>query len=198
MFQLLQAASALSYLHRLSIIHGDVKGVSVPALVRSISHKPQSNILINDSGEASLADFGLSRILEKSGFTTKTTSGTWRYMALELVTAPQEEYEEVIPRVTVATDVWAFAMTVVEVCILTSFLGKLTQNGFRSSLDLSLFRTFKTTLASFWWWWQVVGPGENAVPRSVMAFGRCWKRAGMLNPVNDHQWARSVNFSLPS
>ncbi|KIM74467.1 hypothetical protein PILCRDRAFT_23355, partial [Piloderma croceum F 1598] len=97
---LIQVASALSYLHRLSIIHGDVKG---------------SNILINGNGEASLADFGLSRILEKSGFTTKTTSGTWRYMALELVSPPRGEYEEFIPRVTMATDVWAFAMTIVEV-----------------------------------------------------------------------------------
>jgi hypothetical protein len=32
----------------------------------------------------SLIDFGLSRILQISGFTTKTISGTWRYVALEL------------------------------------------------------------------------------------------------------------------
>jgi serine/threonine protein kinase len=75
----------------------------------SISHRMQSNILIKDDGEAALADFGLSRILEVSGFTTKI-SGTWRYMALELL-------GEGAPRVTAESDIWALAMTVVEVRI---------------------------------------------------------------------------------
>jgi serine/threonine protein kinase len=139
----------LSYLHHLSIIHGDVKGVSdVGQTIVSISHKSQSNILINGNGEASLADFGLSRILEKSGFTTRTTSGTWRYMALELVSPPGGEYEDFIPRVTAATDVWAFAMTVVEVCDSICFVRKLTPNGFRSSLNLHPLPISKATLAS--------------------------------------------------
>jgi serine/threonine protein kinase len=72
----------------------------------------QSNILVNDEGKASLTDFGLSLILRESGFTTKTTSGTWRFMAPELMIA-----EEVQIQVTPATDVWAFGMTVIEVCI---------------------------------------------------------------------------------
>lgn len=76
-------------------MHGDLKS---------------TNILMNDRLEASLTDFGLSRILEMSGFTTKTMSVTWRYAAPELL-----DNEE--PRVTAATDVWAFAMTVLEVCI---------------------------------------------------------------------------------
>jgi serine/threonine protein kinase len=140
--QLAQVTSALSYLHEQSIIHGDLKGVSV--LVESfiyVSYQLQSNILINDSGEASLTDFGLSRILQTHGFTTKTASGTWRYMAPELaltceadesnvgmtdgwcwkspelMLASQNEEEEPLPRVTMATDVWAFAMTVIEVCL---------------------------------------------------------------------------------
>jgi serine/threonine protein kinase len=57
----------------------------------------------------SLIDFGLSRILQISGFTTKTISGTSRYVALELLK------EEFTPRVTAATDTWALAMTVIEV-----------------------------------------------------------------------------------
>jgi len=102
---LTQTSSALSYLHGLLIIHGDVKG---------------SNILIDDNGEVRLTDFGLSRILQTSGFTTKTASGTLRYMAPELVeiceeSAEEEEEEESAPRVTVGTDVWAFGMTVTEV-----------------------------------------------------------------------------------
>jgi len=124
-----QVASALSYLHALSIIHGDVKA---------------SNILINNEGEASISDFGLARILNASGFTTKSASGTWRYTApVEICTelvelCTEEEYnpsttqewrwkapellavclneeEDSIPRLTAATDVYAFAMTVIEI-----------------------------------------------------------------------------------
>jgi len=90
-----QIADAMSYLHDASIIHGDIKG---------------SNVLVNDEGKASLTDFGLSFILQESGFTTKTVSGTWRFMAPELMSA-----EEVRMRMTQATDVWAFSMTVVEI-----------------------------------------------------------------------------------
>jgi serine/threonine protein kinase len=74
----------------------------------------QSNILVNDKNEASIADFGLSRILETSGFTTKSIAGTSRWMACELI-APEEEDEDHPPELTKATDVWAFAMTVIEV-----------------------------------------------------------------------------------
>jgi serine/threonine protein kinase len=69
---------------------------------------------VNDDGEASIADFGLSRILETSGFTTKSVAGTSRWMAYELI-APEEEDEDCPPQLTTATDVWAFAMTVIEV-----------------------------------------------------------------------------------
>jgi serine/threonine protein kinase len=123
---LTQTSSALSYLHSLFIIHGDVKG---------------SNILIDDNGEARLTDFSLSRILHAPGFTTMTTSGTWRYMAPELVeicekeSAEGEEEEEsslnpattdswrwkapeqmeAATALTCAADVWGFAMMVMEI-----------------------------------------------------------------------------------
>jgi len=95
-FQIAQVADALSYLHTKSIIHGDIKG---------------SNILINDNLQASLTDFGLARILHESGFTTVTTHVTWQFTAPELLVTAKDEP---IP-VTEASDVWAFAMTVVEV-----------------------------------------------------------------------------------
>jgi serine/threonine protein kinase len=102
----------------------------------SISYCLQSNILINDNGEASLSDYGLSRILEISGFTTNTQSATWRYaapelfsednfnpvattgwrwIACELMADRSDEGGECIQRATIATDVWSFAMTVIEV-----------------------------------------------------------------------------------
>lgn len=92
-----QIAEGLAYLHSRFIIHGDIKG---------------DNILINDKGQACLADFGQARILQASGFTTNTQSGTWRYMAPELLAS---EEELVIEKVTTASDVYAFAMTVVEI-----------------------------------------------------------------------------------
>lgn len=80
----------------------------------------QSNILVSDEGRACLTDFGLSRILEATGFTTKSVGGTWRWQAYELI-APNEEDEDSTPKVTEATDVWAFGMTVIEVRCPESF-----------------------------------------------------------------------------
>lgn len=69
---------------------------------------------MNDEHEACLTDFGLARILETSGFTTKSVGGTCRWMAYELI-APCYDDEECIPQVTVSTDIWAFGMTALEV-----------------------------------------------------------------------------------
>lgn len=99
---LAEAAEALAYLHSLephSIIHGDIKA---------------SNILVNDEGHVCLADFGLSRILEMRGFTTKSTGGSYRWLAYELVVASLEEEEE-LPPLTRASDTWAFGMTILQV-----------------------------------------------------------------------------------
>ena len=69
---------------------------------------------MNDEHQACIADFGLSRILGESGFTTKSVAGTCRWMAYELVELSDEE-EESVPQVTMASDIWAFGMTVLEV-----------------------------------------------------------------------------------
>jgi len=95
-----QVATGLAYLHHCKIIHGDMKA---------------SNILVNDEYEACITDFGLSRVLGESGFTTKSICGTCRWMACELITPSNEEEEETIPQITTATDVWAFGMTVLEI-----------------------------------------------------------------------------------
>ena len=143
--QISQVVSALVYMHDRSIIHGDIKPVSLstePILVDS--HQLQSNILINDKDEASLTNFGLSCVLETTGFTTMA-SGTLRYMAPQLHAICEEEEvnpsmtkgwrgkapermavsvneeQEFMPRVTKETDVWEIGMTVLEVCIWVSF-----------------------------------------------------------------------------
>jgi len=119
-----QIADAVSYMHRMSVIHGDIKG---------------ANILINDKGEANLSDFGLARILQTSDSTTRISSGgsntvtpnlvplwedeesipatteAWRWRAPELIETRVDEQEEIICRVTTATDVYAFAMTAFEI-----------------------------------------------------------------------------------
>ena len=45
------------------------------------------------------------------------TTDVWRWKAPELIGTCIDGQEESIPRVNTATDVYAFAMTVVEVCI---------------------------------------------------------------------------------
>ncbi len=81
----------------------------------------QSNVLVNDNGKACLSDFGLGRLLEVSGFTTKQVGGTCRWMAYELIYDDGEEPA----RHTRETDVWAFGMTILEVRA-TSCLDLLT------------------------------------------------------------------------
>jgi len=98
---LCQFASGLAYLHSHKVVHGDIK----PA-----------NILISDDGQAVLADFGLSRVLEVSGFTTNNTPGTLRYMAPELVTGdPAPGTTSASVRTSTAADVWAFAIAATEI-----------------------------------------------------------------------------------
>ncbi|KAJ8579791.1 hypothetical protein M405DRAFT_104901 [Rhizopogon salebrosus TDB-379] len=65
---------------------------------------------------AVLTDFGLSRILETSGFTTTImkTPGTLRYMARELIVPMTIEST---PKVTEESDIWSVAMTSLEVCL---------------------------------------------------------------------------------
>ncbi|KAG8920919.1 kinase-regulated stress-responsive transcription factor skn7 [Tulasnella sp. 418] len=84
-------AKALSYLHSISVVHGDIKA---------------ENVLIDAEGVASLCDFGLSQFLDEAvritGFTTTqaNTGGTDRYLCPELL----EEDKK-----TTMSDMWAFA-----------------------------------------------------------------------------------------
>lgn len=79
--------------------------------MRQIRHF-KVNVLIQNDGSAALCDFGLSHILEQSGFTTKA-GGTARYLAPEAVTD-----ENRTSKSTTEEDVYSFAMTALEVRLL--------------------------------------------------------------------------------
>ena len=66
----------------------------------------QENILISDSGDAVLCDFGLSRILGAEGFTTENAVCSARWTA-------RERFEDQLW--TCKSDIWSFGMTVLEV-----------------------------------------------------------------------------------
>ncbi|KAF7365347.1 TKL/TKL-ccin protein kinase [Mycena venus] len=62
-------ASGLQYLHGHNIIHGDIK---------------VQNVLVDKRGAPSICDFGISKIINRRGFTTLSV-GTAPYMAPELL-----------------------------------------------------------------------------------------------------------------
>jgi serine/threonine protein kinase len=92
-------------------------------------------VLVNDNLEASLTDFGISHILQRASsftafdmpgsfeeITTPTTLRGWRWKARELMMS-SDENGRYISGASKAIDVWAFAMTVIEVrtFLLSSF-----------------------------------------------------------------------------
>ncbi|KIO21944.1 hypothetical protein M407DRAFT_122865 [Tulasnella calospora MUT 4182] len=95
-----QAGRGLAYLHSQTppMCHADIK---------------PENVLVNDSKEAALSDFGLSRVLQsldtRTGLTTSGGArGTHHYMAMEL-------FAEDTPRATCESDVYAFGGLILRV-----------------------------------------------------------------------------------
>ncbi|KAF8510231.1 kinase-like domain-containing protein [Hysterangium stoloniferum] len=92
---LVDIAEGLAFLHDYlpSIIHGDIRG---------------GNILMSDAGRPCLSDFGLAKVLKEGGMTaTRGLIGTIRWMSPELLK------DGVVP--SAESDVWAYAMTVLEI-----------------------------------------------------------------------------------
>ncbi|KAI5117623.1 hypothetical protein M0805_001266 [Coniferiporia weirii] len=90
-------ARGLSYLHKQGVVHRDLKG---------------DNVLVSDNGDALLADFGLSAIIdpEQAGFTmTSSGHGAWRWTAAEYF-----DFENGPKFPTMAGDVWMFGSTCLE------------------------------------------------------------------------------------
>lgn len=74
-------------------MHGDVKG---------------NNVLISDDGHALLCDFGLTKMMPSRTSTAIKGAGSLRWMAPELWEDAEKSFE---------TDVYAFGMTISEVCV---------------------------------------------------------------------------------
>lgn len=101
---IVQVAEGIEYLHtHARIVHGDLKC---------------ENVLISDSGDALLADFGLSTSVERSQFNVTTMTGiremnTIRFAAPELLQGSDDP--TVRPRSkTVESDVYAFGMLILQ------------------------------------------------------------------------------------
>ncbi|KAG8928500.1 hypothetical protein FRC02_006829, partial [Tulasnella sp. 418] len=93
----LDVANGLDYLHTFPVAHGDLKG---------------ENVLVNEHGNASLCDFGMSQFFDEAaritGYTTTNAylGGTDRFMCPELL---EDE-----PK-SIATDMWAFGCLLMQI-----------------------------------------------------------------------------------
>ena len=87
-----QVADALSYIHKKSILHLDIK---------------PSNILLNEDGEAVLIDFGISKHYDSEGGQTSTTP-----VGISKGFASMEQYQQgSVSRFSPATDIYSLGAT---------------------------------------------------------------------------------------
>ncbi|KAF9005045.1 kinase-like domain-containing protein [Cyathus striatus] len=138
-------AKGIEYLHQNDVVHGDIKG---------------SNVLVDDNGNPLLCDFGRSKFLDCSGFTTQM-AGALRYMAPELL---GESDNESVPKLTKETDVYGFAMLGVEV--LTKELPFPTWK--ESKILLSVLKGTRPSKT------ESIQPGELEALWSVLE--ECWSQ----------------------
>jgi serine/threonine protein kinase len=96
----------MNYLHKLHVIHADIKAVnkSLHPLCCSLSLLvAQANILIGDDGKVLLADFGISKVQNQLTIKRRTSNdGTPRWMAPELLDGGNLD---------LPCDVYSFAIT---------------------------------------------------------------------------------------
>ncbi|KZT22853.1 kinase-like protein, partial [Neolentinus lepideus HHB14362 ss-1] len=106
---LYEVIRGIQYLHSECVVHGDFV--------------IQANILVNDSRQACLADFGLAWFAGVTkGFSTSTTrEGSTRWLAPELVVQESTEF-----RRTPESDIYAFGSICLEVHILSGVLLPVT------------------------------------------------------------------------
>jgi len=92
--------AGILYLHDRDIIHSDLKS---------------DNIMVSESGEPLLADFGISRIMSVTSSMNASTNikGSSRWMAIELWLSSLNEGNEIGGH-TKESDVWAYGMVLYE------------------------------------------------------------------------------------
>ncbi|KAF8179317.1 G-protein alpha subunit-domain-containing protein [Mycena galopus ATCC 62051] len=95
-------ASGLEYLHNLDppVVHGDIKG---------------GNILIDDDGQACLADFGLALAVESQALSASSAGssrGTLRWLAPEILDSSRKAERQASPT---KRDIYAFGCTILEI-----------------------------------------------------------------------------------
>jgi len=103
-------AAGLQYLHSRNVIHGDLKA---------------RNVLIDDQGIARVCDFGRSKVLKQTGYTTDLSTTAY-YIAPELMMAESGQRDSATASsgkpfaacLSKASDVYAFGMVTLE--LLTS------------------------------------------------------------------------------
>jgi serine/threonine protein kinase len=111
-YQLLDVAKGLCYLHSCNVVHGDLKGVRSCSKYYSTTMFTyhQLNVLVNDSGHACIADFGLATVaktLDSIESATCQRGHSARWAAPEVLGEGTHSKE---------ADVFSFAMVMIEVC----------------------------------------------------------------------------------
>ncbi|KAF8603726.1 kinase-like protein [Ceratobasidium sp. AG-I] len=98
----IQAATGVSYLHSIRMVHGDIKAL---------------NILVSRDGIAKLSDFDHSILSNGTlafSATTNVGGGTLRWMAPELLASTEDGNVQPATR-TMQTDIYALGMTILEI-----------------------------------------------------------------------------------
>jgi serine/threonine protein kinase len=123
--QILDVINGLDYLHQNKVVHGDLKGVSLPQAFGlydvTFDQCLQANILVSSTGVTRIADFGLSSIFDTSGPrwrsmpTITQAGGTVRWMAPELL---DESHDGHSPRPTFSSDIYSLGSIMYEVSMV--------------------------------------------------------------------------------
>jgi serine/threonine protein kinase len=127
-----QICEGVSFLHLQTtpIVHGDIKPVRNDSAVDSKKREHlcliQENVLVDDEGNACIADFGLSVALDgfSTGRTRSILGGTFRYLAPELMGSDNNEDngdDDAVQRTT-ESDIYALACTCCQVSKATPIL----------------------------------------------------------------------------
>ncbi|KIJ39503.1 hypothetical protein M422DRAFT_781075 [Sphaerobolus stellatus SS14] len=184
---LLGVGRALEYLHKHDIVHGDLRAVS-------------RNILVSADGTPYLTDFGLSRSLgEVAGLTTTSeAAGTLRWMAPELLyNNPGEGRQPFQSKVTKASDVWAYGMTILEVLTGKEPYDSIATPAILTSLIILRKRPERPDLASVpeltddvWSiclkCWAHMPPSRPSIPQVTRILNTVNPRAVNANPPRPH------------